>query len=244
VGSKHKDRDREKDKDREKTRSRKSSRSHRKSSSSLSSEPPVSASPSSRRKKTAAAASSASELSRSRSSQTMDSAFSSKTSLPYPAFSKTHSREAIGRGVKNGILTPNPTDVSLDGGAKNGASAACPDADGVKASARASTGVVPPSPPLTTVSEATSGVQRPKEQTADQRKGSEAATNASAKGAPASKSDVSVAVERTQSKSTPSKPGTPAAGRTGESSSRTSRTTKARNATPVKPSRAKGTYAR
>ena len=85
------------------------------------------------------------ELDRSTSTA---SAPGSRTSLPYPSFSKAHSKEAVGsrENVVNPRLsyyTPDPTDLDqTKGGANEGAE---PD----------STRAAPPSPPLTTVERTT-----------------------------------------------------------------------------------------
>ncbi|KAI9833493.1 MAG: hypothetical protein M1819_003651 [Sarea resinae] len=70
----------------------------------------------------------------------------SKTSLPYPTFSKAHSREAVGsrESVANPqVYTPDATDVDWKRGSKVG--------DKVKGNPGAVRGEAPPSPPLTAV---------------------------------------------------------------------------------------------
>lgn len=73
-----------------------------------------------------------------------DSTYGSRASLPYPSFSKAHSKEAVGSrdNVANHRLsyyTPDPTDL-----ARSHAESAAPGQQN-------GTGVAPPSPPLTTV---------------------------------------------------------------------------------------------
>ena len=70
-----------------------------------------------------------------------EAALESKTSLPYPTFSKAHSKEAVGGrdGLKNtlNILTPDPTDIATPRDKR-------PSRD-------AAVGAAPPSPPLTSM---------------------------------------------------------------------------------------------
>ena len=92
-----------------------------------------------------------SELERSNSSH---SPLGSKTSLPYPTFSKAHSKEAVGsrERVDNHRLsyyTPDPTD--LEKGMENEPVNAGPDG----------AGVAPPSPPETTMDQG-SRIEKPK----------------------------------------------------------------------------------
>lgn len=75
---------------------------------------------------------------------TPDSPYGSRASLPYPSFSKPHSKEAVGSrdNVANHRLsfyTPDPTDLARS------------HAESVAPEQQNATGVAPPSPPLTTV---------------------------------------------------------------------------------------------
>ena len=75
----------------------------------------------------------------------------SKMSLPYPSFSKAHSREAVGSKEnittsKVNLYTPDPTDLQKRGSRE--------DVKGVTATVHQVTANGPPSPPLTTVEQA------------------------------------------------------------------------------------------
>ena len=75
----------------------------------------------------------------------------SKVSLPYPSFSKAHSKELVGSrdsvvSPRGNVYTPDPTDVS---GTKNEK-----PSPSKGTTTRNAGGVAPPSPPLTTVDEA------------------------------------------------------------------------------------------
>ncbi len=100
-----------------------------------------------RRKKSAT-----SEMSRPRSSHHKSSPASSKTSLPYPSFSKAHSKESVAGDVPASPFTPNPTDLASQGNEK-GRSPRPRTSAGTKAKSVRIAGAVPPSPPLTSLSE-------------------------------------------------------------------------------------------
>lgn len=75
---------------------------------------------------------------------TSDSPYGSRASLPYPSFSKPHSKEAVGSRdnvTKHRLsyYTPDPTDLARS------------HAESVAPEQQNTTGVAPPSPPLTTV---------------------------------------------------------------------------------------------
>ncbi|KAI9674398.1 MAG: hypothetical protein M1817_001736 [Caeruleum heppii] len=140
-----KDRDRLKDKERSRPSSG-ASRTHKKS---LSSPDPKRSSPNgsaTRRKKKRDVVP---EL-RRRESPTAESGPSdSKTSLPYPSFSKAHSKEAVGREASAEPITPDPTDLGEVQDVK-----ARIDGGGTKSSRTTRArdqmdGMAPPSPPLT-----------------------------------------------------------------------------------------------
>lgn len=81
----------------------------------------------------------------------LNSPNSSKMSLPYPSFSKAHSREAVGSkeniaSSKINLYTPDPTDLQERGSHK--------DAKEATATSHQATANGPPSPPLTTFEQA------------------------------------------------------------------------------------------
>lgn len=97
-------------------------------------------------------------------SATPPAAAESKTSLPYPAFSKAHSKEAVGDrdklGGKLNVLTPEPTDLADGPNQKHHTTANNNDDDDNmngnsekmsprKQTANANANASPPSPPLT-----------------------------------------------------------------------------------------------
>lgn len=151
--------ERERNQDREGSRHQKSSRSQKKASWSdeqLGSSPPSS---NSRRRKDVVP-----ELSRRGSLTASASPAGSRTSLPYPTFSKAHSKESVARDLKVDICTPDPTDLgSHDGGGKKPGLKANADGGGVREGGK-NMGVTPPSPPLTSLS------ARPESQVAAEEK--------------------------------------------------------------------------
>ena len=140
--------DREKEKDR--SHRRKAGRPHRKTSSSSSPEQAAQPSTSSlaKRRKDPLV-----EAKVPRSSSVDYSPSASKTSLPYPKFSKAHSKECVAKDVKADLFTPSPTDLAAgdfdtesikpENGLKRGKS---------PKESKPSAGAVPPSPPLTSLS--------------------------------------------------------------------------------------------
>ena len=145
MGSKPQ-KDREPAKDKEHRRRRKSDKSHRKSSPSPREDVPRPTGSVSRRKK-----GSVLESSTSRSLQLQDSPASSKTSLPYPTFSKAHSRESVSRNISTDVFTPNPTDVAAVPHSRSGDPKARAPTQDRKQRVHVASGV-PPSPPLTSIS--------------------------------------------------------------------------------------------
>lgn len=142
------DRDRDRDQDAPKSRDKQRHRTSRRRSSTKDPEKPVAnperrsshASPSVKRTNST----SIPELDRTASA---GSPFGSKTSLPYPSFSKAHSKEAVGSredvvNPRYSYYTPDPTDLDRS---KEQSS----EVENQNAAA-----VAPPSPPLTTVEQA------------------------------------------------------------------------------------------
>lgn len=139
-----KERDPSKDKDR--THHRKAGRSHRRASSSPERMAKPTTSSVARHKKDPI-----SEVKSPRSSSADHSPSASRSSLPYPTFSKAHSKECVSRDVKSDPFTPNPTDIATNDGGGKGKVAPGTGAktDHIRQSVP---GGIPPSPPLTSVS--------------------------------------------------------------------------------------------
>lgn len=147
--------DMSKTKDRSRHRSSKStrklSRDHDKTSTSLAHSSTITSPPTNRRTSMPMQ-----ELERKASSDPLNE---SKASLPYPSFSKAHSKEAVGsrENVANPRLsyyTPDPTDLDKE------------NDNSINNDAQATTGVAPPSPPETTMNQkanvAATGADSPK----------------------------------------------------------------------------------
>ncbi|KAI9884169.1 MAG: hypothetical protein M1823_004058 [Watsoniomyces obsoletus] len=144
-----KDGDSGKDKEKDRTHRRKSERTPRKSSVSPARGTPSSTSSSTRRKKVSTL-----EGAGSRATPAKDTPASSKTSLPYPSFSKAHSKESVSRDLHVDVFTPQPTDLAAEH--KDSPRSSSPPRN-KDSTAKVNTGpaAVPPSPPLTSASEAT-----------------------------------------------------------------------------------------
>ena len=133
----------------EHSRRRKSDKSHRDSSPSPKEDATRSTGSVSRRKKDSVV-----ESSTSRILQLQDSPSSSKTSLPYPTFSKAHSKESVSRDISVDVFTPNPTDVAAVPHSRSGGPKARDPTQDRKERVHVASGV-PPSPPLTSISKTT-----------------------------------------------------------------------------------------
>ena len=153
VKEREKDRDRDPDssKIREKHRHKSSRSSHKaKKASTQPEQGTTGSSPTSRRRASV-------PESKSDRVAPSDSPMASKTSLPYPSFSKAHSKEAVGSrdNVHNPRLsyyTPDPTDLEQD------------KKQNAPEEHRKSVNIAPPSPPETTVEEKVR-IEEPKETT-------------------------------------------------------------------------------
>ncbi|KAI9787937.1 MAG: hypothetical protein M1816_007337 [Peltula sp. TS41687] len=134
-------------KDKDRTQHRKASRSHRRTSSSPERMAKPSLSSVARRKKAPI-----SEVETTRSSSVDFSPSASRSSLPYPSFSKAHSKECVTGKVKPDPFTPNPTDIATNDDGDKGKSTS---GTGVNKTDHARQSIpvgIPPSPPLTSVS--------------------------------------------------------------------------------------------
>lgn len=148
VRDRERDHDRDRDQDAPKSRDKQRHRTSRRRSSTKDPEK-TSANPERRPSYTSPSikrttSTSVPELDRPASSS---SPFGSKTSLPYPSFSKAHSKEAVGSredvvNPRHSYYTPDPTDLDRSQEQSN---------EVEKQNAAA---VAPPSPPLTTVEQA------------------------------------------------------------------------------------------
>lgn len=154
-----KERDEEKDQDSPRSKQKhrhKSSRSTHKSKKEKASTPPqqsaTSLSPTTKRRASV-------PETRSDRNTPSDSPPASKTSLPYPSFSKAHSKEAVGsrdnvaKPRLSSYYTPDPTDIEQ--GAK--------ERDDRSRERRKSAAVAPPSPPETTVEDKAKMEERERE---------------------------------------------------------------------------------
>ncbi|KAI9847234.1 MAG: hypothetical protein M1838_000970 [Thelocarpon superellum] len=183
-----KTRELDKDDTKDRDRTRKAGRSSKKSLASPDLGPSSPTSPSARRKRKDSRVDPDGRMMAS-----TDSPSSSRASLPYPSFSKAHSKEAVARDVKlPSIITPDPTDVGGGAGRREKADESTEDETGRKESSSdgATRGAAPPSPPLT----ATTG---PVGKTTPKSKGGEGKSRRSSEGARTTKKKV--VEERSQS---------------------------------------------
>ncbi|KAI9842229.1 MAG: hypothetical protein M1837_007374 [Sclerophora amabilis] len=159
----NKEKDKEKDKDKDRERRHKSSRPHKKRSSSTgpksSSSLPGSATRERDDSKEMLPDLARQELLNGSSSLSPSPSPSPrKASVPYPSFSKAHSKESVARefgdAKKVDVITPDPTDLGRSAAeARRGSRDRLRAEDGKTEPSRTTPGAVPPSPPLTAVSQ-------------------------------------------------------------------------------------------
>ena len=125
---------------------------------------------------------------------TSDSPYGSRASLPYPSFSKPHSKEAVGSRDnvtkhRSSYYTPDPTDLTRS------------HAESVAPEQQNTTGVAPPSPPLTTVEPAKREDETASTPSAAKEEKKSVSTASSGKDAKRSRTSISAGREDEQSRS-------------------------------------------